>query len=184
MSETKVLNKIKTLLGLEVKLEQQKLDNGTVVEAEVFEAGQDIFIITEDENVALPVGEYTLEDGRMLIISEEGVIDEIKDAESEDESAAEEAPAQEEEMKADEKVEFDAQAEIEALKSQLAELQEKFANLSKVEEVEELSSQVELSEEKKLTHSPEKEANKVESFKFSQNKIESTLDRVLNKLNK
>jgi hypothetical protein len=43
---------------MEVKLEQMKLENGTVLEADKFEAGNEIFIVTEDERVALPIGEY------------------------------------------------------------------------------------------------------------------------------
>ena len=58
---TDTLKKVKTLLGLEVSLEQKNLDNGTVIEAEKFEAGESIFIVTEDEKVALPIGEYDLE---------------------------------------------------------------------------------------------------------------------------
>ena len=76
----------------EIKLESMKLDNGTVIEAEAFEANQEVFIVTEDEKIALPVGEYTLEDGRMLVVAEEGVIAEVRDA---SEEAPAEAPAEE-----------------------------------------------------------------------------------------
>ena len=40
-----VITEIKKLLGMEVKLEQKALDNGTVIEAEMFEAGQAVFIV-------------------------------------------------------------------------------------------------------------------------------------------
>ena len=72
MNATEILSKVKTLLGvdpsnLEVKaeavtLEEIKLENGTVLTAEKFEAGEEIFIQTEDEKVPMPVGEYELED--------------------------------------------------------------------------------------------------------------------------
>ena len=63
----------------EIKLESMKLDNGTVIEAEAFEANQEVFIVTEnEEKIALPVGEYTLEDGMILVVVEEGVIAELK----------------------------------------------------------------------------------------------------------
>jgi phosphoglycolate phosphatase-like HAD superfamily hydrolase len=40
------------------------MDGVTVLEADAFEAGMEVFIVTEDEQrVALPVGEYELEDG-------------------------------------------------------------------------------------------------------------------------
>ena len=79
-----MLNEIKSLLGVELSEEQEivlaklNLENGTVLESEDFNAGSEVFILTEDESVALPVGEYKLEDGRILEVSEEGVIAEIK----------------------------------------------------------------------------------------------------------
>ena len=69
-----MLSKIKALLNANTKLAQQTLDNGTIIEADSFEAGQSVFIVTEDEKVALPIGEYKLEDGSTLIVEEEGVI--------------------------------------------------------------------------------------------------------------
>jgi hypothetical protein len=106
MKATEMLNKIKTYLGEEttdiveqekVELAQAKLENGTVLEAEAFEAGNEIFIVSEDEKVAVPVGEYEMEDGKILVVTEEGLIAEIKDAESEAE-AEEEVEAEKEEM--------------------------------------------------------------------------------------
>ena len=80
MKSNDMITKIKEVLNLteEVKLEQLKLENGTILEADSFEAGKEVFIITEDEKVALPVGEYELEDGRSLIVEEVGLIAEIK----------------------------------------------------------------------------------------------------------
>ena len=57
-----------------VELAQANLDNGTVLEAESFEAGQPIFIVSEEDRIAVPVGEYQMEDGRILVVVEEGVI--------------------------------------------------------------------------------------------------------------
>ena len=74
-----------------VKLAQMKLEDGvTVIEAEAFENGQPVFIVNEEERVALPVGEYMLEDGMMLVVAEEGMIAEVKAPESEEEVAEEE----------------------------------------------------------------------------------------------
>ena len=93
MKSTEILNKIKTYLGEEVKeespqealeLAQLKLENGTVLEADAFESGNEIFILTEDEKVAVPQGEYLMEDGRMLVVEEEGVIVEINAAQEEE----------------------------------------------------------------------------------------------------
>lgn len=74
-----MLNKIKTLLNLEVKLEEMKLENGTLIEADSFEKGKEIFIKTDDEKVAMPVGEYILEDGKLLVVEEEGIIADMRD---------------------------------------------------------------------------------------------------------
>jgi hypothetical protein len=83
MKSQETLSKIMELLNLqdEVKLESMKLENGTTIEAEAFEANQEVFIITEEEEkIALPIGEYTLEDGRILVVAEEGIIAEVKEA--------------------------------------------------------------------------------------------------------
>ena len=85
MNKIKLINQIKALLSIEVKLEQMKLDDGmTIIEAEVFEADAEVFIVNGEERVALPIGEYTLEDGRILVVTVDGIIAEIKDAPVED----------------------------------------------------------------------------------------------------
>ena len=70
MKANDMLTQVKELLGMEVEAEkvelaQMTLENGTVLEAEAFEAGAEVFIVTEGERVALPVGEYELEDGNV-----------------------------------------------------------------------------------------------------------------------
>ena len=178
---------------MEVKLAQMKLDNGTVLEAEAFEAGMPVFIVNEEDRIALPVGEYKLEDGMMLIVVEEGIIAEVKEAEMpeaepEVEVEVEIAPAAEdgEEMAAEvstpkkviestikeshfSKEEVDAlKAEIEALKTELASLKE--------EEGVELSTQP-------LTHNPEATAE-VKLNLYSQSRTKNTFDTVLSKISK
>ena len=90
MSNTK-LNKIKQLLGLEVKLEQMQLENGAVLEAEAFEPGYPVFVVSEDEQIPVPVGEYELQGGSILVVEEEGIIAAIGEA----------APSEEEEVPAE-----------------------------------------------------------------------------------
>jgi hypothetical protein len=167
------LNKVKTLLGLNVSLESAKLDNGTVLEAESFEAGFDIFIVSEDEKVALPVGEYTMEDGKTLTVSEEGVIGEIKEAEA-SEVAPEVAPeveASEEASKTPKKivesteVHFTKLDEFNTFKAdiltRLDNIEKLTVNLSEVKEPEALEETTELSEVKEeatelVSHKPYK----------------------------
>jgi hypothetical protein len=188
-----LINQIKTLLGMEVKLEQMKLMDGvTVLEADMFEAGNEIFVVTEDEQkIPVPVGEYEMEDGRMLIVVEEGIISEIKEKVEEEEEVEVEEPI-EEEAKKEQEMETAKSApkkvvestikesffsEIEALKKENETLK---AELSKLNEVKE----VELSEEvKPISFNPENE-NKVESIKFASKRPRTIMDSVLNKLNK
>jgi len=67
MKSQELLSQIKNLLGMEdIALEKLNLENGTVLEAESFEAGKEVFILSEDEKIPLPIGEYQLEDGRGL----------------------------------------------------------------------------------------------------------------------
>jgi len=175
-----VINQIKTLLGMEVKLAQMALENGTIIEAEMFEAGASVFIVNEEDRIALPVGEYKLEDGMILIVAEEGIIAEIKEAEAE---VVEEAPAEvqvevEQEMtevKEPKRVIESVTkemffAEIESLRKEIEELK-----LAKVEVKE-----VELSAEP-LTHNPDA-TTKRELHTFSQNRTKTTFDSVLNKI--
>ena len=191
-----MLNKIKTFLGEEtadivkdveqsqekVELATAKLENGTVLEAEAFEAGQEVFIITEDEKVALPVGDYTLEDGKMLVVSEEGVIAEIKDVE--------EAPAEEEAESEDlgyvTKEELaEVVSMIEEIKSMI-ESKEEMSEETEVELSEELPKEVkeELSEPaaEPIAHNPEQKNNNI-GVKFAQNRKPSTLDKIMSKIN-
>ena len=187
-----LINQIKTLLGMEVKLETMKLSDGvTVLEAEMFEAGNEVFVVTEDEQkIALPIGEYELEDGRMLIVVEEGIISEIKEKEAEEEEVEEEAPI-EEEAKKEQEMETSKAApkkivesmikesffsEIEALKNENIALK---AELSKLKEAKE----VELSEVKPISFNPENE-NTNESIKLSAKRQRTTMDSILEKLNK
>ena len=189
MKSTEILNKIKTFLGEEkieeqveetqleesqekVELAQAKLDNGTVLEAEAFEAGNEIFIVTEDERVAMPVGEYMMEDGQMLVVSEEGIIGEIKAQEAEEVEAEEE-----EEMAYVSKEEFESA--VEEIKGMINELKDKKEEMAEVEEqVKQELSETPATEP--ITHNPEaKEKFKV---KFGQTRPETALDRVMKKL--
>jgi predicted RNase H-like nuclease (RuvC/YqgF family) len=190
-----LINQIKTLLGMEVKLEQMKLMDGvTALEADMFEAGNEIFVVTEDEQkIPVPVGEYEMEDGRMLIVVEEGIISEVKEKEEEEEEVEVEEPI-EEEAKKEQEMETAKSApkkvvestikesffsEIEALKKENETLKAELSKLNEVKEVE-LSKDEEV---KPISFNPENE-NKVETFKFANKRQRTIMDSVLNKLNK
>jgi hypothetical protein len=194
MNEKSILNKVRTLLGLEVKLETMMLTDGvSTLEADVFEAGQPVFILTEDEQrIALPIGEYELEDMRILVVIEEGVIGEIREAaaeEVEEEAEVETGKMPEEEMaeaaptakKIIESVTKESFfSEIEALKKENEELKAKLVLSS---EVAEEVAPVELSEEPKpISFNPENET-KVEVMRLAKNRTRSTMDSILEKFN-
>ena len=106
MKSTEMLNQIKTLLNIEVKLEEMKLENGTIIESESFEKGKEIFIKTDDEKVAMPVGEYILEDSRLLVVEEEGIIGDVREVsdeapQKEDEEITEDLEGKEDDYKDD-----------------------------------------------------------------------------------
>lgn len=197
MKSNKVIEQIKNVLNLndEVKLEQAKLDNGTVIEADSFESGVEVFIVTEDEKVALPVGDYTLEDGKVLVVAEEGVISEIKDAEAEEETEeVEEVEAAGEEEK--ESLEYATKKELAEVKSMIEEIKERLEPREDLSSddlgnllTEELSKH-ELSVEKELAKpsaepivsNPEGNKN-ISKFSVSPNRKSTTIDRVMARLN-
>ena len=196
-----MLNKVKEVLGVElseetqdVKLAQATLENGTVIESEDFAAGSEVFIVTEDEKVALPVGDYTLEDGEMLKVEEEGIIASIGAAEQEEAEASEEVEAaEEEEMGYATKEELaEVKEMIEEIKAMLEpkeemsseEVEEPKEELSEEVKEEVTEEEVELSAEEpvaKITHNPEKE-QKVNINLYGQKRQATTMDRVFSKI--
>ena len=208
MNAKEIVNQVKTLLGMEVKLATMKLSDGvTVLEAEMFEAGAEVFVLAEDQKIALPVGEYELEDGKILVVQQEGLIAEIKEAEVKEEMPEVEAePQVEVEVEAEAEVAPSAKktvesiiketffAEMEKLKSENEELKAKLETLSATtpkevtaEVTEETTAttttEVELEEVKPITFNPER-TNELEGFKFASKRPRSTMDSILEKLNK
>lgn len=205
MKSNNVIEKIKDVLNLneEVKLEQAKLDNGTVIEADAFESGNEVFIVTEDEKVALPIGEYALEDGKILVVAEEGLISEIKDAEAEEETEeeVEEVEAKEEEK---EEMGYATKEELAEVKSMIEEIKamlepkedlsaddlgnlltEELAKHEKVELNEiPVEVQAELNEPsaEPIVSNPEVHKT-ISKFSVSKNRKSTTIDRVMSRLN-
>ena len=193
MKSRDMVNQIKTLLNIEVKLERMKLENGTVVEADSFEKGSEVFIITDDESVALPTGEYILEDSRLLVIEEEGLIADVREVSDEVPEKEEETEdlVDDEEMGYDKKM---AEVDLEGMESRIQSLEEAISELKK-EKMEAAKVEEEIKEEVKeklskepatnpIKHNPEAESSKKEmKFSYSPNRIETSLDRILNKIN-
>lgn len=194
-----MLNEIKSLLGIElstqeIKLEEMKLENGTVIEAEKFEKGNEVFIKTEDEKVAIPEGVYDLEDGRKMIIIEDGLLDDIVDS-IEEKTENQENMKEDFEEKKEEKEEmtYATKEELTEVKSMVEEIKamvEKMADHKEKEKEEMAEMEVEAEELKQelskaaadpIKHNPESEAPKRQAL-YSQNRQGNTLDRVLSRI--
>ena len=205
MKAQDILNKIKEVVGIElseevaIQLEEIKLENGTVLVSEAFEEGQSVFIKTEEEEIALPVGEYELEDGRSLMVKEEGLIDKIMDKveEKKEVEAAEEtveAQMEEHEDKKEEKEEMkyvtreEFAKAVEEIKGMIEAMDhgKKKEDMSEVEEVEEVEKiETELSAEaaEPIKHNPEAKAKSTGWFKsnYYPNTIQNRIYEQLNK---
>tara|TARA_R100001244_G_scaffold125222_1_gene95210 strand:- start:1728 stop:2327 length:600 start_codon:yes stop_codon:yes gene_type:complete len=196
MKSSEMINKIRTLLDLQIKLEQRKLENGTVLEAESFSKGNEVFIKTEDEKVAMPIGEYTLEGGQVLLVKEEGIIANLGDSE-------EEPKTEEEEMRDD--GEEAAVDDWEGMEKRIKNLEDAVADLKKdkeprSEEVKddkdievdaETAGQVKSRTVKEefsqpaaaaIKHSPEGNFKKEAKFQFSNKRPMSVLDSVMERI--
>ena len=208
MKASEIVESIKEVLGMElaevkVELEERKLENGTRIEAESFEKGKSVFILTDDEKVAMPVGEYLFEDGTLLVVEEEGVIGDVREDVDNEVPQKEEAGEEKEEMKEEEEMDEEADvADWKGMESRIKNLEDAIADLksdkesknskeeemyseeNKEEKVE--ASKVELNEvevsAEPLSHNPEVKVKK-ERVLLAKNRTRNTLDRVLEKLN-
>lgn len=191
-------NKAKVFLGMEVKLAQMKLEDGiTVIEAESFEPEFSVGIVQEGGVVPMPVGEYTLEDGRILVVAVEGIIAEIKEAEMEaPETEAPEVVVNAEEAKPKRVVEsvsketFFSKEDVEAItfeieqsyEAKLSALQSQIDGLMDAKEAAEVKlSEMEAGASPIVTN-PEPKENKNQIL-YGQNRPATLLDTVLSKLN-
>ena len=200
MKATEILKNIKTFLGEEtpvelqeevtekvkVELAQAKLENGTLVESSSFKKGDEIFIITDDEKVAMPVGEYVMEDGKLLVVEEEGIIADYR-------VVSDDVPQKEDDVKDEEMRDEGKEAavddwagmekRIKNLEDAIADLKSRMGEKEDFEKVEEEVKQ-ELSKTpatEPISHTPEVEDKKI-NLKYAQNRKQTSLDRVLNKM--
>jgi len=208
MKANDILDKIKNIVGIELSdelnLTEVKLENGTILVAEEFSSGKSVFIKTEDEEVALPIGEYTLEDGKLLIVKEEGLIDSIVDAVEEDmsekdvelenknqnpenmEEEKKEAPEQKEEKMEKYVTKEEFTKAVEEIKNAIEEV--KNGNEAKDEEKKEMNEEVPAKEElsavapSPVKHNPDAEVKQTFNYKISGNRETTTRDRVFNKI--
>jgi hypothetical protein len=193
--KTSVINQIKNLLGMEVKLEQRKMADGvTIIEADAFEMDNEVFVITEDEQkIPVPIGEYEMEDGMIMSVVVEGIIADYMEKATEEE----EAPVAEEEV-VEEEVEAKATktapkktiesivkesffSEIEKLKTENKELKAKLELLTKVDAV--AKDTTELSDIKPINFNPEN-TKEIEFHKIGSKRPRNVMDSILEKISK
>ena len=209
MKSNNVIEKIKDVLNLneEVKLEQTKLENGTIIEFDSLEEGKEVFIVSDDEKIAMPVGEYILEDSKLLVVEEEGIIADVREVSDEVPSKeTEEGEEIEEELKEDDDYAEEADvADWKGMEIRIKNLEDAIANIKSEEGLkEELSAieagnklTVELSQEipvevqaelsepsaEPIVSNPES-FKTLSKFKIGANRKANTMDRVLSNFNK
>ena len=191
MKANNILNRILAELSSirEVKFEQMNLENGAVLEAESFEAGNEVCVVSGDDRVAAPVGEHLLEDGRVLVITEEGVIAEIKEAAAEAEEVEVEVEAAASTELAEEVEEAPAVVaiiekvleEIAMMREEMKGMREEMGGYAKKEEMAAVKAELSAAPAAKpIKHNPETK----QVQKMSANRPEKTIDRVLARMNK
>lgn len=171
MNAESILDRIMVKLGINepvaVALEQVKTEDGQAIfEADAFEVGQAVFIVTEDGKIPAPAGEFAMEDGNIVEVDENGVIVEIAKKEAEvEEEIVEEVEAQNDIMKEEIKEEMGmkpkktvkSKTEMEEsyFSAQIKELEAKFeARLSALEMEKTALSAVNAELEERLASEP------------------------------
>jgi len=202
MKANDILNKIKNIVGVElseekVELAEISLKNGTLLVSEEFAKGNAVFIKSEDGEIALPIGEYELEDGRTLFVTEEGIIDNItKAAEEAEEELSEESATEEtvetelEDEEEKEEMKYVTREEFAVAMDELKSMIEKMADKTKEEKMSEVTEETieenkeELSAEtvEPIKHNPEADQNNKVNFKIGGGRIATTRDRVYSKI--
>lgn len=201
MKSNNVIEKIKEVLNLneEVKLEQTKLENGTVIEFDSLEEGKEVFIVSDEEKIAMPVGEYILEDSRLLVVEEEGVIADVREVSDEVPSKeTEEGEEIEEELAEEDDIMRDMMGRIQNLEDAIADIKSKEDLKEELSAIEmgnnltvELSQEIPAEVQAELSEpSAEPIVSNPESFKtlskfqIGSKRKPTTMDRILSNFNK
>jgi len=202
MKSNNVIEKIKDVLNLneEVKLEQTKLENGTVIEFDSLEEGNEVFIVSDEEKIAMPVGEYILEDSRLLVVEEEGVIADVREVSDEvpSEETEEGEEEVEEELAEEDDIMRDMMGRIQNLEDAIADIKSKEDLKEELSAIEmgnnltvELSQEIPVEVQAELSEpSAEPIVSNPESFKtlskfqIGSKRKPTTMDRIIANFNK
>jgi hypothetical protein len=185
MKPSELLKNIQTLLSAKIELAQEVTTEGIILEAESFEPKVPVFIVTENGTEPAAKGEYKLENGKTLVVAEDGIIDAIVEAEAEteieieaakeveveaaEEVVTEETVVEEDKMPSQEEI-IDAVVKVvapmlEQLKSEVEEIKMKYEEMTKTKM-------------SKVTHTPEVKNNVAKSTKRN-----NALENIFSKLN-
>ncbi len=156
----------------------------------------------------MPVGEYLLEDGKIVVIEEEGTIADFKEAAKEDKTEAEEEETEDlgEDEEKKEEMGYATKEELAEVKNMIEEIKamlepkEDLSNEGQAplksrtvkeefsEDLKEVTEQVkeELSEAaaKPIKHNPEAQSKQTRRVEFGRGKFETTLDKVMAQISK
>lgn len=209
MKAETILDRIMVKLGIAeevtaVELAQVKTEDGQAIfEADAFEVGQAVFIVTEDGKIAAPAGEFVLEDGNQIEVDENGTIIEIAKKEEEkpeaeiveEEVVAEDVPMKdeikEEMAKPKKMVKTKTEMEESYFSKQISDLEAKFeARLSALEaekvalsaQNEELMERLANEPAPHTAFNPEASNESKLLFKLGAKREETIADRVFNQL--
>jgi hypothetical protein len=184
---------------IKVELAQVKtMDGEAIFDAEAFEVGQAVFIVTEEGNIPVPMGEYMLEDGMKIEVDEQGVIVEVS-AEGEEEVVEEVIEAKDEiekeetgmmesmpkkVVKSKTEMEESYFSKIETRLSAIEKANEdlKAVNVQLSAENEELKKQLAESPAEHTKFNPEATTQTNVQFKLGSRRGETIQDRVFNQL--
>lgn len=167
----------------EVKLGSVKTADGEITimyDGEELVAGTSVYIMADEETkVPVPVGEHALEGGKILIVTEEGIAGEVKDAE-----APQEEQPQAEEMNS-EASQMDEVAQ--AIKSILVKYEEVEQTVKEVKTelstIKEVNEKLAKENEELKVALNEQPATKPKKSQPTQVKLNSSKDRLVNFLN-
>lgn len=203
MNANETLNRVMVALGIkaeapavEVNLASMKTEDGQATfDADTFEVGSAIFVVTEDGKIPAPMGEYAMEDGTIVKVDDKGYIVEISTKEEEVmeepiiEEVMQDEPMKEqiiEEMAKPKKL-TETTTKVSEFSAELSEIREELNALkmklsSVTEERDELVSRLASEEAPRSFHTPEATLVNSIKFKIGEKRAESVTDRVFNQL--
>lgn len=182
--------------AVKTELAQAELKEGTTIEADSFEEGQAVFIVTEDgEKIPMPEGTYELEDGRKVEVNDSSMIvaigtgeedkaeeveqeakEEMEEKEKEEMSEEGEAP-KEEELKEDEKEEM---GDMDKLREELRQYVREVV-MEAMQEKAEMSSE-EKAEEEAAPEAVAQEETEEKAEKAEEVAVEASAQKVTAKI--